>query len=173
MFLSKRGSTWYLYFRDSSGQRQKVSTHTRVKSEATKFLVAFKRDAWERQTKVRHISLSDFRTEILSYSRGAHRPKTTAAYSTALSEFLKYRGDVDLQQITGRDIEQFVGAKRLSTSHVTARARTCHDADQLRNDATNTSELRGEASLNYWPPSAMLILMDFNSPSVTLKPSID
>lgn len=60
MFLSKRGSTWYLYFRDSSSQRQKVSTHTRVKSEATKFLIAFKRDARESQNKVRHISLSNF-----------------------------------------------------------------------------------------------------------------
>jgi hypothetical protein len=75
MFLSKRSSgIYYLWFTDDSGRKQKVSTGSRLKSDALKFLQRFRQDEHEKLVKLRQTPLSQFIDDFLRHSEVVHRP---------------------------------------------------------------------------------------------------
>ena len=93
MFLSKIGEIYYLFFKDETGTRHKVSTKYRKKSEALSFLHQFKRNEFERRKKLKTISFFDFIEQFLEYSSGVHSPKTQRTNATAFKEFLRVEGN--------------------------------------------------------------------------------
>jgi integrase len=112
MFLSRVGRYWYLFYADESGKRQKVSTRTKRKAEALKFVSQFKEMQKQKMTVKRHVTLSRFIDEYIQHSRTAHRPKTTADMRYILKEFKNSIGDKLLKQISVRDIETFISKKK-------------------------------------------------------------
>ncbi len=71
MFLSKRPSgIYYIYYEDSNGKRQAISTKSKLKSEALKFLINFKSELLERASrKTIPITLDEFQFEFLKHFR--------------------------------------------------------------------------------------------------------
>jgi integrase len=123
MFLSKRSNRiYYLWYRDGFGKKRKVSTRARRKTDALKFLQSFRESERRRTIRLNHTLLSDFTKEFLAYSKDVHRPKTQEMFRTALRALLDSAGDVPIQRLGIRDIEQFVAEKAKNRSERTVRA---------------------------------------------------
>jgi site-specific recombinase XerD len=123
MFLSKKPTNkiYYLFFTDELGKRRSVSTRSRLKSDAVKFLLAFKREEHERKQNLSRVPLSEFKEAYRKHSLGIHTKKTTESNQTALDQFMKSVGDLPLHKIGIREIEKFLAAKRGDASAWTAR----------------------------------------------------
>ena len=122
MFLSKRPSCgiYHIYFSDDLGKRRCVSTKSRLKTDALKFLQAFRQSEYERKTSLQRVSLSAFAATFLEHSRSIHTRKTAESNATALAEFQRIVGDIPLHKIAARDIELFLAENREEASVWTA-----------------------------------------------------
>ena len=69
MFLTKlKNGYYYIYFIDINGKRNKVSTRTKVKSEAREFLISFQSTFSERKKeKLEPLTLKQFRWKFLKH----------------------------------------------------------------------------------------------------------
>lgn len=122
MFLSRRDNgVYYLFFFDEAGNRRKVSTKARRKPEALLFLSNWK----DEQVRVKNIcvqkSLQQFLTEYSKYSCGVHGKNSYKSTQSILRQSLRFFGNVPLQQITVRQIEQLLAFKKTTTSEHTVR----------------------------------------------------
>ena len=123
MFLTKRHSNgiYYVYFFDDLGKRKCVSTRSRLKADAFKFLLTFKQTDHERKTNLQRVSFSGFAATFIQHSRTIHTRKTAESNATALAEFQRIVGDLPLHKVIPRDIERFLSKKRTEASVWTAR----------------------------------------------------
>jgi site-specific recombinase XerD len=105
MYLSRRSkSVYYLWYKDDAGRKHKVSTRTTLKSEAIQFLREF------RVTRVRSaksMRLSEFVAEFLAFAGTTYSPKTVDIYHRVFGIFQKQAGDLLLQSVTARHIDQY------------------------------------------------------------------
>jgi len=78
MFLSKhKNGFYYVYYEDTNGKRNKISTKSKLKSGANEFLSTFQHELkLSAERKLNIISLSEFRIEIIKHSESVHSPKT-------------------------------------------------------------------------------------------------
>ena len=112
MFLARRSSgIYYLWYDDEFGRRRKVSTKTKLKSEATEFLRTFKRKS---VVKVKQKRLADFTKEFLAYTQTTYSPATHDIYRRVLALLEKQVGNIPIGAITTRHIDQYK-ATRLKT----------------------------------------------------------
>lgn len=102
MILSKRSNGYYyVYFLQATGKRTCISTKTKIKAEALKFLSNFEKEAEERKrAKAASISLEDFKNEYLAYSKGIHTPNTTKGIRGSFRFLHEGLGNVILSTIT-------------------------------------------------------------------------
>jgi len=121
MFLSKSGDVYYLFYRDETGKRFKISTKCRKKSEAFDFLLQFKADEYQEKLNFKRIVLSEFEKQYFEYASGVLSKKTFRTYETAFREFIRVEGDKPLQAIGIREIEHFLSVKKREASEWTAR----------------------------------------------------
>lgn len=122
MFLSKASNgIYYLYLSNELGQRRKVSTKCRLKTDAQKFFQSFKLQEHEQKLNLSRVSLSGFRRTYVEYSKSVHTRKSTANCETALKEFERVIGDLPLHKIGVREIELFLATKKAEASVWTAR----------------------------------------------------
>jgi integrase len=122
MFLSKESSgIYYLFFFDELNKRHKVSTRSKYKSDALKFLQSFRLLEHERKTNLKRVRLSEFRNTYIEYSKSVHTRKSTANCQTALKEFERVIGDHPIHVIGVREIELFLATKKREASVWTAR----------------------------------------------------
>jgi len=84
MFLSKTPKgIYYLFYKQQNGKRTSVSTRSKRKPDALKFLTEFRiNKEEEEQRKYISITLKEFRWEYLKYSESFHTYKTTLTYNT-------------------------------------------------------------------------------------------
>ena len=110
MFLSKRPSgIYYVYYRDAKGKRQAISTKSKLKRDALKFLTYFREKVEERaRRKIIPITLSKFRFEFLKHSEAIHSPKTTKTFVTTFKYMLEFFGDPIISDLTEKDIRRYV-----------------------------------------------------------------
>jgi site-specific recombinase XerD len=121
MFLSKRSNgIYYLWYKDENGRKRKVSTRSKLKSDALRFLQDFKQKDHEHRVRLRCIYLGQFISAFLTHSKCIHSPKTQGIYGTALREFLKDTGDMPLAKIGVREIEGFILTKKTEASERTS-----------------------------------------------------
>lgn len=118
MFIGKIYNTFYLFYRDESGTRKKITTKTKSKSEALKFLRDFKE---KEHTKKTSTPLCDFADEYIKYAAGAVTPKTLHTYKSSMREALRIFGNVPIQSIGVKEIEFFLNAKKMKSSVWSAR----------------------------------------------------
>ena len=105
MYLSRRSNgIYYLWYEDELGRKHKVSTRSTLKAEAIKFLREFK-VSLVRTHKDK--SLAEFVTEFLAFAEATYSPKTTDIYRRAFGILKKQTGDLTLQNVTPRHIDQY------------------------------------------------------------------
>jgi integrase len=120
MYLSRRSNgIYYIWFVDSHGRKQKVSTHSRLKSDALKLFRSFKET--ERRTKPSTIFVSQFKTQYLKYSASTHRPNTQKVFESSLNELIRVLGDLPLSGVGVRELDTFLAAKKIKSSEHTIR----------------------------------------------------
>lgn len=109
MYLSRRSKgVYYLWYEDEFGRKHKVSTRTTLKSEAIRFLQEFK-VSHVRTNKSKR--LSEFVAELLAFADATYSPKTTDIYRRVFGIFQKQTGDLKLQNVTARHIDQFKASR--------------------------------------------------------------
>jgi integrase len=123
MFLSKRkNGFYYIYFDDIEGKRKAVSTKSKIKKEAIKFLSSFKLNLEEKQNnRVNDILLKEFIWEYLKYSESMHTWKTTSTYKTTFNSLIEIVGNVKLSSITQNILSDFINSKLRNSSVYVAR----------------------------------------------------
>ena len=118
MFLHKRDNgIWYVWFYDSNGRKHKVSTRSRLKSDALKYARSFEPSPAEKKS----ISISEFISEYSNYSAAVHTSETKKVHLYCLNGFKDFVGNVDLDEIEVSHCEQFLAEKIRSTSIINAR----------------------------------------------------
>ncbi|HET55572.1 MAG TPA: site-specific integrase [Ignavibacteria bacterium] len=110
MYLSKhRNGYYYIYFQDESGRRKSISTKTKLKSEAAKFLSEFKDHLQQRKdSKTIPVSIQHFITKFLIYSSHIHSENHTKSLRTTLIKLLEYSGDINLNELQKQKVISFI-----------------------------------------------------------------
>jgi len=105
MFLSKKGKYWYvIYTVESTGRRTSISTKSKLKSDAYKFLSEFK---VKLKPKQRIISLLDLKSEVIKHISYHLRKSTILLYETAFRNMEKLWGNIWVKSITLNHIEKY------------------------------------------------------------------
>ena len=85
MFLSKsRHGIYYVWFTDETGRRRKVSTRTKVKSDAYQALKNFSR---LKKTGSKPIPFDEFTSELLRYASATYSIRTVDLYQRTFRFF--------------------------------------------------------------------------------------
>ena len=107
--LSKRSNgNYYIFYDSPSGKRTCISTKTKYKSDATKFLMDFKEEIKKRnEQKLISLPVTGFITEFINYSQTIHTAKTVKAYNQSLSFLGKYFGEILISDITNRQMIKY------------------------------------------------------------------
>ncbi len=86
MYLTKiKNGYYYVYYIDEQGKRNKISTRTKIKSEARKYLISFQ-GTFGKSEKFQSISLKQNRWNFLKHSESYHSWKTTLDYKSTFNE---------------------------------------------------------------------------------------
>jgi hypothetical protein len=110
MFLSKRtNGYWYVFYQSVTGSKTCISTKTKIKREAFRFLSTFEKELKQRKNnQVIPIGLKEFSFQYLKYSESIHRPKTSKSLKTIFTQLNSFSGNVELSEITTKDIKDFL-----------------------------------------------------------------
>jgi len=114
MFLTKRkNGNWSIIYVNEFGKRTKISTQTKLKSEAHKYLAEFSKQLEERKSRAhKYIGLKSFRYTYLKHSASIHRPKSTMLIKGIYNDFQKYFKNPLLHEITFQNIQDYINYKR-------------------------------------------------------------
>lgn len=105
MFLSKSSSgIYYLYYRDGQGKRQKITTHSRLKADANRFLQLFK---IETRKQAAPVLLNQFINDFLAFAETNFSKGTKEIYERTLNRFQMSVGNISLTSITPQHWDTF------------------------------------------------------------------
>jgi len=105
MFLTKRGKYWYvIYIDELTGLRKMVSTKTKLKGEAFKFLCEIKERIIP---KPKIVSLSDLRTAVIDHVNYHLRKSSVLLYESAFRNMDKLWGNILVKFISIDYIESY------------------------------------------------------------------
>lgn len=123
MYLSKRqNGIYYVYYNQQNGKRTCISSGTKLKAEAIKFLSQFKEELEKRRIeKLTAISLSDYIQRFLSFSQANHTPKTAKGYKLTLGYLQSFFEDAALKEITYSKLNEYFEERITSSSIYQAR----------------------------------------------------
>jgi len=128
MFLSKGYQGYfYLYFTDElTGKRKKISTKTKVKAEANKFLKSFDPTPKQHNQKSNLVFMSQLQPEALKFVQNNLTSKSVYVYKTIFKHFNEIIGDKPLKYVNFNDIELYkaVRVKTVSKTSVNIELRT-------------------------------------------------
>ncbi|MCH8941767.1 MAG: phage integrase N-terminal SAM-like domain-containing protein [Bacteroidetes bacterium] len=110
MFLSKnKKGFYYLYFTDENGKRKCITTKTKLKSEANKFLSSFRAKLKEKiESQTKPILLRRMIFEFLMYSESVHSYNHTITLKSTFKGFVNYLGDISIAELTKERILDFI-----------------------------------------------------------------
>ena len=121
--LSKRSNgNYYIFYDKPGGKRTCISTRTKYKAEANKFLINFKEELKKRNDqKLIPINLVQFNTEFINYSKTIHTAKTVKGYNQTLKFLSQHLGDVMINGITNSQMIKYFEHRINSSSIFQAR----------------------------------------------------
>jgi integrase len=127
MFLSKRpNGYYYVFYEDTKGKRNCISTKSKNKSDALKFLSEFqhnlKNDSANALIK---IDLKTFAFNYLKFSEKFHSTKTHRMIKIIFNQIKEYLGNPFMDDITSRTCENFI-YKKSNVSQYTAQKYLAH-----------------------------------------------
>jgi len=114
MYLFKhQNGFYYIIYKNSNNKKSRISTKSKLKSEAHKFLGEFTNQLVERK-RIAHnsIELNAFIRNYSAHSESVHRPKTTESLKWVFKDFNKYLGNPLLHEITLKQIQDYLSFKR-------------------------------------------------------------
>jgi integrase len=124
MFLSKASNGYfYLYFKDETGKRKKVSTRCKRKGDALRFLQTFRT---QRIPKPKETRLSDFMKDFLAYASSTFAPRTLSIYRQAFKRFLPFVGDCLLSGLTCKHLDDYKVLRLATISPITCNIELRH-----------------------------------------------
>ena len=108
LFKQKKTGIYYLYYNDNSGKRKKVTTKTKIKPEAMKFLKNFNINQTKTAKKdLTVFTFSDLQNEVMKYVNSNFRKSTAELYRITFNEFLRVIGNKPIKLISSSDIEHY------------------------------------------------------------------
>ncbi len=121
MFLSKGyKGYYYLYYTDELTQkRKKVTTHSKLKSTANKFLLSFKPDLFVEKSKPSVISINDIKEEVLLYAQNNLSKKSVSAYESVFKNLIRILGNREIKLISFKDLEFYKSERAKEVSKTT------------------------------------------------------
>ena len=110
MFLSKRPNGYgYVFYNSLKGRKTCISTKTRIKREAFRFLSTFESEIKQRKVnQVIPIGLKEFSFQYLKYSESIHRPITTKSLKTIFNQLNSHLRKVELSDVITKNIKDFL-----------------------------------------------------------------
>ncbi len=128
-FFRRKNGIYYIKFWDETEQKEKrVSTGKRTKREALKFLSNYQQYPKIKTTTTK-ILLSKFKDEYREYVEKTYSKNYLRSIELSFRMLTREIGDVRLEKITIRDIENFVATKFSSSQNAAALYyRTCKAA---------------------------------------------
>lgn len=141
MFLSKLSNGYYhLYYFQENGKKTKVSTGTKCKKDAQKFLNSFCKQLYQKTTThtdliteiqnhltstksktvkddSSEILLKNFAFEFLKNAEPTHTDKTMKGYKSAFKSFINFTGDIPLSKIDNKLMHRFFAEKLSNSIH--------------------------------------------------------
>ena len=123
MFLSKRtNGIYHLYYKKLNGRLTSVSTKTKLKSEANKFLIRFNSNIKiENDRSFIPITLQKFSFIFLKHSEIVHTYWTNYTYKQTFRFLNKYYQNKFISDLTAGDINKYLEARIQSASVYQAR----------------------------------------------------
>jgi len=119
MTLSKRSNGYYyVYYLQPNGKRTSISTATKIKAEALKFLANFQKELEERKfQKLKSILLQELINDFFQFSLTVHKPKTFKGYKITLKFLFEYFGNIPIKEITTVKLNDYF-VQRINTSSI-------------------------------------------------------
>lgn len=113
MFLSKLpNGIYHIYYTQENGKQTKISTRTKLKSEALKFLSNFSKELENRkQLKTTPIGLKSFLFEYLKHSEVIHSINTTKSIKSTVNALQNYFGDIPLSTVNKQKINEYISVR--------------------------------------------------------------
>jgi len=123
MFLSKRNGIYYVFYNNARRKRTCISTKSKIKSDALKFLVRFKDELKKRElNNVIPISLHCFINNYLNYSTSYHTYKTSKDYKCELGILLKFTGNIQANEITSKLVNEYLRERAKKSIYTSAKS---------------------------------------------------
>lgn len=109
MFLFKNSNGFYYLFYNCNltGKRKKISTKTKLKSEAYQYLNSFQPEARQGANKIKPISISELYSALENYLKTEIRNSTLKIYESVFKYFSEYLNNKLIKLITVKDIEDY------------------------------------------------------------------
>ena len=110
MVLSKRSNgRYYIFYFQSNGKRTCVSTGTKVKAEALKFLSNFeKKIEIKRANPINEITLKKFQLEFLKHSESVHSYNHTKGIKFTFNMLIDYFGNISLSSLSKIKLQSYI-----------------------------------------------------------------
>ena len=123
MFLSKhKNGIYHVYYYNKFGRRTTISTKSKTKSGALKFLTGFKEELKKRESeKTIPITMRKFFFDYLVYSELTHSPKTVLSQKTSYHQLTKFFPDMQIKELTRDKIMDFIQYRLRKTSPYAAK----------------------------------------------------
>jgi len=109
MRLNKiKNGNYYIYFKKEDGKKTRISTKTKYKREALKFLVQFEKELENRRPS-NTITLGELRKKYLMAIDTTHSKGSYRHAKMCLKNLIEFVGeDVNLDEITKEQVEKFI-----------------------------------------------------------------
>ena len=108
MFLFKRRGFYYLeYFDEVENRKKRVSTKSRLKPDALKYLIEFK-EKLNTLNKTKFISLKDFKEEYCAYIENTHSKSYLADVKCTFDALITTTDNLPLSKLNTRLLEKFL-----------------------------------------------------------------
>lgn len=121
MFLTKRkNGIYYVGYVSEDGKRSMISTGTKLKSQATKFMMDFQNKR-STPTDLQPFMLKQFIHEFMKYSETAHTIMTYRDYKNTFRFVERYFGNIDVKQLNQAKIQAYVDHRIRNSSFLQAR----------------------------------------------------
>ena len=119
MILSKRSNgNYYIFYFQPNGKKTCISTKSKIKSEALKFLSKFEVELKDRlKNKTIPILLKDFAFAFLKHSESIHSENTTKVFKVTFNFLIEYFGNTLLTDITAQRLDGYF-QKRIKDSSI-------------------------------------------------------
>ncbi len=119
MTLSKHSNGfYYIFYFQPNGKRTCISTGTKAKSEALKFLSQFEKEIENRKIqKLGQIYMDIYCKEFLNHSKTIHSIKTQKGYELSISYLQRNFGNIPLSEITSQKLTEYF-EQRINTSSI-------------------------------------------------------